>query len=123
MTKTGLIELCEIARQHDLSPYQLYEHDYVYEMKYRDRPFYAHYVNGVLYDCIYRNIQFRVITGVGRGFTPMTETYRMYNCHTIVWLIREPAFRYYRDRYGEIRCKLDCISSELCDYADLIPIP
>lgn len=123
MTKTRLLELCEIARQHDISPYQLTENNLVYEMKYRGIPFYAHYVNGVLHDCIYRHIQFRVFTGVGRGFSPMVETYRVYNCHTIVWLIREPAYRYYRDRYGEIRSMPLCRSSELCDYADLIPIP
>lgn len=123
MTKTKLVKLCETAKRHDISPEQLNENEFVYEMEYRRRPFYAHYVNGLLYDCIYRNIQFRLIKGVGRGFTPMIKTHRMFNCHTTVWLISDPVFRYYRDKYGEIRCKLDCVSSKLCDYADLIPFP
>lgn len=122
MTKTRLIELCEIARTHDLSPF-VARYNYVYEMKYRNKPFYAHYVDGELYDCIYNGIQFRFLIGIGRGYTPTTETYRMYNCHTIVWLCHESTHRHYRDYQGEVRCKLDCLSSERCDYTDLIPFP
>lgn len=122
MTKTRLNALCELAKSHDISPYNLTEHDIVYTLSYRGKPLYAHYCHGKLYCCIYNSTQYRFVSGVGRGNTSMTTVYRMYNCNTVAWLEREESSRHYRDIYGEVRDRPGCLASEACDYADLIPI-
>ena len=120
MTKTRLKELCDIARRYDLEPFRN-GNSAVYTLTYKGEPLFAHYVNGMLYDCIYKRIQFRFVDKIGRGPTQITHAYKTFNCNTIVWLIPDSNHRHYKDEYGENRSKSDCDTSLLCDYADVIP--
>lgn len=125
MTKTRLTELCEIARKHDRHPIIIdgYEADRLYEIDYRGHPLYAHYSLDNLESAMYKGVQYRFTSDIGRGKTARTAVYHLTECHTSVWLVLTKVYRHYSDQQGEHRSAKDCQASYLCDYADLIPIP